>query len=295
MTKARRPATTLAILLALLLAACKAASSASQPRPSLDVTPEPSPTQSPASATPPTASPTAALVPHLRLGPNQVARVLVDGLAVRQAPSVDAPLVDGWQFFEERDNTWEKITDALRFDAGHYVYLGQGPLLIDGRQWFLIDNLPQPGDDRYAEVLRWDIQEDPDDGWDGSAWLAGSDGGERLLEPGTGYEFPASGPSPIGKSLSVAHGVGSGRTKAWTSDTATAVSWAAADPEAGTCNLRIILQPDVRVIADQTVRGVARDQAVLLTEEEQGSPSPEDRWLNIETDCSWSLTVGSLI
>jgi hypothetical protein len=130
-------------LAAFILSACSAAvgvepspsapaSPTVTPKPaSPTVAPQPSDPQPPATPAAPTASPkpTEEPVTVIRIATGVNARVTGDGVAVRQLPGLDQPLVVGYDFVDGDD-------PEVRVDAGHIVGVIWGPVLVDGHTWY---------------------------------------------------------------------------------------------------------------------------------------------------------------
>ena len=144
----------LALALSTILAACGEAS-ADEPSPSLAPaeptapsqpaeprdTPRPSPSPTPVAtpvATPaPSEAPAAPEDPHM---PNvvrhevpMIGRVTADGVAVRELPDLDAPLVTGGSAEDEYDEF-----PNLRLDTGHRLVVEMGPVFADGLSWYYV-------------------------------------------------------------------------------------------------------------------------------------------------------------
>ena len=71
----------------------------------------------------------APVVVRIKTGVN--ARVTGDGVAVRQLPGLDQPLVIGYDFVNGGG-------PEVRLDAGHVVGVIWGPVLVDGHTWYAV-------------------------------------------------------------------------------------------------------------------------------------------------------------
>jgi hypothetical protein len=138
-------------LAAVILSACSAAvggqpspsAPASPAAPSLPasptVTPEPAqPTSAPTPTAPATPDapaespkPSEAPIKVIRLPTGVHVRVTADGVAVRQLPGLDQPLVIGYDFVEGG-------APEVRLDDGDVVGIIWGPVLVDGHTWYSV-------------------------------------------------------------------------------------------------------------------------------------------------------------
>lgn len=281
-----RPRTSL-LALALVVAGCSTpavgstppptptpAAPTSTPNPTVEPsTPTPSEPASPAAPTPtPTPKPQAAL----DLEPMTPIRVLVNGLAVRKGPGTDYGLLTAYRY------PAVFVTDALRLEAGHYLGIHHGPVIVNGVPWLLVYNVQQPGESS-DDTLGWDADGDEfhtDFGWiaaagsDGSAYVEVA---EFPRNPGD----PVYGPGP--EPYLVAHGSGSFTSDVLDVTSEPTIGWLAADTEGGSCTFTVAFESGDPLV-DVQVNGAAMDSvfAVGVT----GSMA-----VVVETDCSWSLTV----
>jgi hypothetical protein len=283
---------TFVFLAAVSLAGCSSGANASStPWPSatslLGSTTTASPTATHAVAEPtigPISTPTANL-----LEPFETAKIVVDGLAVRQAPGTSRPFVEGHR--NNPDGTSDLVTDEVRLPRGYYVLVDAGPLLFEDIPWYRVENLPQPGQDPTDELV-WQSQTDRIHNW---GWVAGSARGTSYLKEAA-FPYPSDSPPfyPLPRYWTM-HGVGSARSSTlnfppldegvWNP---VQVQWVALDPDGGSCGMKVTMRPDGWDMGSGTVidwGGGALSsppEEVLLGE----------KWLEVESDCSWTLTAG---
>jgi hypothetical protein len=179
----------MAVALVLILAACGQASAevrspsqapADQPAPTKPAEPmaTPRPASSPAPIATPEPEPTEEPAePPVDRDPHQptvvrhelpmVGRVTVDGVAVRELPDLDAPLVTG----SSTTDVDEKIPN-LRLDSGHIMVVTMGPLFADGVSWYYVH--AESGPIGFA-------------GWIAGEYIAREGGYGRALDAIDGY------------------------------------------------------------------------------------------------------------
>lgn len=151
MSRAATRASLSAVTFSLILAACGQASAdvpspshsptgpaSPSPSPSEPVaTPRPTPDATPTPEPQPTEEPTAVPQPPaptvVRHELPMVGRVTVDGVAVRELPDLQAPLVTGSSATDE----YEEFP-SLRVDAGDLVVVTLGPVYADGLSWYYV-------------------------------------------------------------------------------------------------------------------------------------------------------------
>jgi hypothetical protein len=138
------------------------------PVPSTSVSPSASPTDevspSAAESTIPTSTPFASPSSFTDFNYADILRVDVNGLAVRQSPSLTSPLAQGSRF----DGAQTVPTGDVRLNAGEFVSVELGSLPIGDVVWYLV----WPAEDarfHYAPTL----------GWQG--WVAASVGEDEYL------------------------------------------------------------------------------------------------------------------
>lgn len=229
------------------------------------------------------------------LGPWVGAQTLVDRLAVRKGPGATYPMISAY-----RDDfvtgTSVLAEPAVRLPAGYYVFIDQGPLVIDGIGWYLVWNRPQPGE-LSENHLSWDSGGDklPNEGW-----IAGGLGTTPYLKVGD----PPPGPGDFFAALvtpyPLMHATGNGRSDVFTVpvNAGLAVHWVAGDPEGLACDLKVTIKPLGDVILTQHVAD-AWDAGwgpwPTLQQSGETGPAPAgDYWLEVESDCTWSLQAQPL-
>ena len=136
----RRALTVLTAVVAVAGCATPAAQESQAPSTSAAATPSarPSPSATPSSAPPaPTDTSQATAAPTLDGGFQyaDILRVEVDGLAVREAPSVTSPLAQG--YLPTGEGTVQPTGD-IRLDAGYFVSVHLGPLRDGETVWYLV-------------------------------------------------------------------------------------------------------------------------------------------------------------
>ena len=168
-------------------------------RPSSLPTAEPSPSSSSAESTTPTSTPSASSALFTDFEYATILRVEVNGLAVRQSPTLTSPLVQGSRF----DGTNFVPTGDVRLNTGDFVSVELGSLPMGDIAWYLV----WPAEDarlHYMPTLSWEgwvaasVGEDqylswyrPPDPAD-NAWGVG--GPQTLMQSGTGdYESEPQG------------------------------------------------------------------------------------------------------
>jgi hypothetical protein len=220
-------------------------------------------------------------------GPWQTVRVRVNGLAVRREPSTSAPLVTA---YSSNDPAAAPVTDEVRLDDGYFLWIEDGPLLIHGIVWYRVaNNILQPGDG-MDDVVLWDADGDEFRGDYG--WLAGGDGQTLYVEPSEppppDPSAPVHGPHP--QPWALLHGVGDARSDPFEPGvTPVGIRWYAADPEGETCRITITLMPvGVEMLGSEVDVWSGGDN---FWPRDYQTPLLGDHWIEIATDCSWSLRV----
>jgi hypothetical protein len=243
---------------------------------------EESPTQSPEATSTVAASPPPSITVVRQW---QFARVIVDGLAVRAGPGASYPLIDGYAL-DGAGSAEVLVTDEVRVDDGHYLWVDAGPLMVGGVPWYRVTNVAQPGDEP-EDTLRWDA--DGDDSRFDAGWVAGADATTSFLVPGepdpADGSFDRHGLAP----LLLMAGAGNATSDAFFTDMPIGISWHAADPDGEACDISITLEPASVDMVPQSVEGFASGDNWWPRE---GSPTAGDYRIDIESSCSWSLRVG---
>jgi hypothetical protein len=243
------------------------------------------PAATPADSPEPTASPTGEVA---LFAPWQSARVTVDGLAVRRGPGTDFDLVSSYRY--DADTNTEVLDEGeVRLDDGHYVWVEDGPLVIDGVPWYRVyDSLPQT--EPREEPARWDA--DGDDFRADAGWVAGGSGSEAYLVPEDAPEpdGPVGGEGP--EPYAIIFETGGDATEPFSPDAAVGIRWAAAAPDGGSCTITFRLEPAGVEMASVQVDRWAIGEAFWP---EDGSVPEGEQRVEVETDCTWSLRVHPII
>jgi hypothetical protein len=250
------------------------------------------------------ASPSASALPSARtpelplatavpgaLGSGSGAQVDAKNLAVRTGPGTSFPLVAGYRL----DPATQKevlISDGVRLDAGYLTSVVQGPLVIDGIHWYLISPERQPGE-TVEHSWRWDADRDGVNSDPG--WVAGITPDETFLIP---RELPPCiNPDcfPGIPPAAVLYATGSARSMAFEMASGVFVEWYAADPSGQACDFRIRLRPQAIVLDSARVVRLAHGQVVWPFDLQQPPSATEGAsWLEVESDCTWSLIASHL-
>lgn len=218
------------------------------------------------------------------LGPTVGARVVVDGLAVRTGPGTSYPLMAG-RWWDVTTGTELAAVPEVRLSASYYAYIHQGPLVVAGVPWYFIGPHWQPGEDP-RRVLRWD-----------GGWVAGGSdgsGGDPYLVPADVPPDPSAEPyGEVPGPHAVLYAIGSARSATFHGyDAGFIVEWYAADPDGAACDLRITVRPNGDEIETARVQGWGQGRA-LWPEGMTGAEG--DYWIDVESDCSWSLIVATIV
>lgn len=242
---------------------------------------EESPTQSPVTTATVASSPPASTTVVRQW---QFARVIVDGLAVRAGPGSSFPLIDGYAL-DAAGTAEVLVTDEVRVNEDHYVYVDAGPLVVAGVPWYRVMNTDQPGD-KTEDTLRWDA--DGDDSRFDAGWVAGGDATTSFLVPDepppTNGPFHGHGPDP----LLLLAGTGNATSDPFFTDVPVGISWHAADPDGEACDISITLEPASIDMGSQQVERFASGDDWWPRE---GSPIEGDYRIDVQSSCSWSLRV----
>ena len=232
---------------------------------SATTTPTPSATSEPSATPSPTSSPTA---DHYSAG--DVLAVTGDGLAVREGPATAYTVLAATRW---DDSGSEVLGSPYRLVAGEQLVVGQGPLTIDGRDWYAVAH--------SDDSIQWTAIDEPESGIYG--WIAANEGEAdfvRLVAEGSDpCCFVQSGVGSATTAVVPALPVGvPGAIRGFT------LTIGHSDP-AGSCHVRVTDDAD-QVLLDQTIVGWSNPGAWW--------PGDGDQ-LIIETECSWSLRVGNFV
>jgi hypothetical protein len=193
-----------------------------------------------------------------------------DGLAVRQGPSTQYPLLAAARWSA---TGVEVLGSPYRLSAGEELIVGPGPLIVDGKAWYSV---------RHADdEIQWTPLDEPGSGIAG--WIAANDGISefvRLVEASSDErQFFATGVGPSETSeipeLPGCPGCGPGFV----------LTVGNSDP-GSSCDLRV-LDNTGAVLLDDTIVGWGS----------RGSswPGEPGTKLQIETKCAWHLRVGNYV
>ena len=182
----RRVPVAIAACASLLLVACKAPGSSVSPSSTPIDSAEQTASSSPRNE--PTASPSGnaaggELLEGFAL--NDVLRVEVNDLAVRVAPYTNQALATGWTF----DGTKWNTIGQLRLDAGEYVSVVLGPVMIGDATWYWV--LPAEGGQLGHSTVFWDTN-GKIDGSSEPGWVAGAVGSDVYVALFKAFEFDRS-------------------------------------------------------------------------------------------------------
>jgi hypothetical protein len=177
------------------------------------------------------------------------------------------------------------VTDEVRVNEGHYVFVDAGPLVVAGVAWYRVINVAQPGDEP-EDTLRWDA--DGDDSRFDAGWVAGGDARTSFLVPDE--PPPSNGPSH-GHGLDpllLMAGAGNATSDPFFTDVPVGISWHAADPDGDACDMSITLEPASIDMGSLHVERFASGDDWWPRD---GSPTGGDYRIDVQSDCSWSLRV----
>jgi hypothetical protein len=164
----RRVPVAIAACAPLLLVACAAGQTSTA---SVEQNALLSPSYQP-SASPSFAAPTGELLTGFAL--DDILRVEVNDLAVRVKPYTDQPLATGSTF----DGAKWNLIGPLRLDAGDYVSVELGPVMIGDTTWYRV--WPAEGGRLHYSTINWDTNNLIDGAME-PAWVAASVGTDVYL------------------------------------------------------------------------------------------------------------------
>ena len=253
------------------------------------------PRTSAAATASPSATPIAIAVADLP-GPWQTVRARVNGLAVRSGPGSEYPLVAGYRW-DNATNSEILETNSVRVDDGYYLWVEDGPIIIGNVAWYHVGNWSRQSTDEGPDRnLRWDA--DGDEFRSDYGWVAGADGSNAFLvaaepvpdPPGT----PVYGGAP--DPYAFEHGIGTGRTQAFVPGAPVGIRWFAADPDGASCRITMTLQPlGIEMLSTEVAGWDGGDNWWPQDSAWEAQLPSGDYWIDIDTDCSWSLRVVQII
>jgi len=230
---------------------------------------------------------------------SDILRVEVNGLAVRQAPSLTSPLAQGYR----NDAVTMVPTGDVRLNAGDFVSVHLGPLPIGDTVWYMV----WPAEDarlHYSPTATWDSNGDIETvGGSDPAWVAASVSEDQYL---TLYQRPSTSEIeqflPVGLTLS---GMGDYESEPQARHDLFLFNWAAAvDDHPSPCAFSVTLVPEdgaEPVVAIETsTSDVAQGPlggpgAVPST---PWGPSAGSSWdsftVSITSGCTWTVGLHAL-
>jgi hypothetical protein len=286
----------LVVATSFLASACSSVAS-----PSASVAPPP-----PASATAdpsefPRALPTAATQPPASAEPatppsapeafvfGDVLAVSVEGLAVREGPSTDSPLLFGLQATALPKPSGR---DEVRLGRGDFVSVELGPLPVGDATWYLV----RPAENGQVGFSSVSWQPAGADGGSYPGWIASAVGEREHVAL-----HQRSDPSEIvGGGEPMSSGSGDWVSEPQPRHDLFSVRWAVA-PSAGPCGLIVQLIPEMSGAAHTVVDIVTNDiaQGALsgaegVIEPSWGEPTAND-WttfvVSVQSTCPWTVSV----
>jgi hypothetical protein len=220
--------------------------------------------------------------------------VRVNGLAVRTAPEASAPLVAAYRY-DVDTNQEVLVTDAVRLNDGNFLWIEDGPLIIQGIPWYRVGNSARQAD-LTVHLLGWDA--DGDEFHSDYAWVAGGHGTSVYLvadePPPPPPDEPVYGDAP--DLYALMHAIGDARSELFELDAPVGIRWYAADPEGGSCRLTMKLEPVGVELLERDITGWDGGDDWWPQEYDFTEPLPAgDHWVEVQSDCSWSLRVVRII
>ena len=277
-------------LIASLAAACTAPP-ASQPP---SVTPSASASPSDPAASPtaePTATPSASPSGELiqGFGYDDILQVDVDGLAVRTAPYTSMPLAIAY-----RNQTGERIGPA-RLDAGDYVSVDIGPLVIGDTTWYRV--YPAENAELHFSFTSWDTK---NDGYNPvePGWIAAAVGDDEYLSLFRANDAPQDFE---GLPLLVS-GIGHYTSEPFEGTDLYSLQWAyVIDEQSAPCDLEVSMATeegdDALVVVDHSTIGAFEEGATGIGTGDR-NPIAGDSFvplvLQVRSDCEWTLRLEAL-
>jgi hypothetical protein len=271
------------IAIVLLAAACTAPP-ASQP-------PAVTPSAMASAAVPtmsPTSEPTATQLPSPSgeviegFGYDDILQVDVDGLAVRAVPYTSMPLAIGYRLNGRR-------IGPVRLDAGYYVSVDLGPLVIGDTTWYRV--WPAENAELHFSTILWDTKNDGPNPVE-PGWIAASVGDEEYVSL-----FRASEPQDYLPLL--VSGIGDYESELIANFDLFLLQWAyAIDDQDAPCDFEVTVATeggeDSLVVVDESLIG-AFEEGVTPIGAGDGNPIVGDRQdplvLQVRSDCEWTLRL----
>jgi hypothetical protein len=233
-----------------------------------------SPAPSPAAASPATGG--GPYVPALQVP--GVARITVDGLAVRTSPDTEASLVDGL------DARGAVVTPNLFIGTGALVSVLSGPLEHQGIGWFRVAPLPGSSDTAWESGHPARPQQ---------GWVAGGQDGTPYLEPADAGPQPTPSATPRATPAPVIALAEAGRGP-WVSPRLELggppiVEWDVADPDGDGCRFGLFVSGAGGT--QQAVSGsIARTDGSTWTAR---GLTAGGYTVRIDGDCAWAIIAGA--
>jgi hypothetical protein len=301
----------LSLVTAILLAACAASpagpsdqaepigAASASPTSEVGTSATPSrPLETPGASAEPASSTGAGVSPNpavALLEPWQTARVRVNGLAVRRGPDPLAPLVAAYRY-DVATSREVLVTDAVRLNDGYFLWIEDGPLVIEGVPWYHVGNSARQGEPTPESSHGWDA--DGDEFRSDYGWVAGGDGTSAYLvadePPPPPPDEPVYGSAPDPYALM--HAIGDARSETFELDAPVGIRWYGADPEGGSCRLTIMLEPLGVELLARGITGWDGGDDWWPKGYDYTEPLPAGaHWVEVQSDCSWSLRVVRII
>jgi hypothetical protein len=219
---------------------------------------------------------------------SQVLEVTGNGLAVRGAPSADAPAAKVVRW-DPAQSTWVTTDADVRLAAGERVRVVLGPIQADGTTWYRVSRMPPPGQAQVDEV-RWDLGGSltfADDGW-----IATSQGETAFV---TAVPTPPVAMSP--PLVSTTGGAGRFESDPFHAVAGVAVTVVLAGNPDVACHMVVTLEPIAEPLVDVTMAG-----SVVQARTLSRMDLPEGDYriavtVDGDTDgsCNWAIQVGQIV
>lgn len=185
---------------------------------------------------PPTRAPSAPVVAN-NVQYADILRIEVNGLVVRQAPSVTSPLAQGYRAV---GNRMEPAGD-VRLNAGYFVSVHLGPLQSGDTVWYLVWPASEARLNYNNTGIAWDSNGDFGTvGGTDPGWVAGSVGDDQYLTP-----FRRPEPSEIGEDYLMVSGTGDYESGPLRRHDLWGFNWAVAlNDHASPCSFSVTMVPE---------------------------------------------------
>jgi hypothetical protein len=233
----------------------------------------------------PSSEPSPSSAPEPLLLYSDILRIDVDRLAVREGPSRSSRIVRG-----DREGT---PVGEIRLDAGDFVSVQLGPLVVGDTTWYLV--WPAEGAALHSSSVNW--SEGP-----GSApgWVAATVGRDAYISL---FRRPDVGEIeqflPVGLNAS---GLGEYRSGPLPRHDLFTVDWAASAPAGSGCTFSMTLLPGDDLapitVVDTRVKDIAQGPRSGLLSKTPWGRSAGGSWdtfnVAIDSGCSWAIRLAPL-